>query len=64
MSYESPRNAEELQLQELQAERSKLQKAIKAGKPKDTYGSVADMVERLRAVNRQITALYIKCKGL
>lgn len=64
MPYESPRNADELKLQELQKERTALQAAIKKGKPTEKYNTVAEMVTRLRAVNPEITALYIKTRGL
>lgn len=64
MPYTSPRNKEELELQELQKERSALQAAIKKGKPTDKYNTVAEMVTRLRVVNPLITSLYIKTRGL
>jgi hypothetical protein len=64
MPYESPRNADELRLQELQKERAALQAAIKKGKPTEAYPNVATMVTRLRAINPEITALYIKSRGL
>jgi hypothetical protein len=64
MPYESPRNKEELELRELQAERTKLQAAIKKGVCLDTYVNVAHQVTRLREVNHRINTLYIKVKGL
>lgn len=64
MPYESPRNVDELKLQELQAERTKLQVAIKKGKATEQYQTVAEMVTRLRTINPEITALYIKTRGL
>ncbi len=64
MPYESPRNADELRLQELQKERATLQSAIKRGRPTEAYPNVAAMVTRLRAINPEITALYIKSRGL
>lgn len=64
MPYESPRNKEELELRELQAERTKLQQAIRKGVCLDDHISVAHQVERLREVNTKINRLYIKTHGL
>lgn len=64
MPYQNPRNKEELQLQELQKERTRLQAANKKGICLEDYVSVADQVERLRTVNSEINRLYIKTHGL
>jgi hypothetical protein len=64
MAYQNPRNADELKLQELQAERSKLQAAIEKGITLEDYIDMGHQVQRLRTVKSEINHLYVNRKGL